>query len=97
MVVIVAGYTLFVMSQHIVTFTFANQRFGEVCFTQHAYYSARTILTRCCTMCHCNEHKIIIFNYNQRSKLGDWSKTQHSTLRQSSSKLQKYPATRSVE
>jgi len=32
-------------------------------------------------MCHCNEHK---FNY-QRLKLGDRSKTQQPTLRQSSS------------
>jgi len=26
--------------------------------TQHAYYSTRTLLTRCCTMRHCNEHKL---------------------------------------
>jgi len=31
MVVIVNGYTLFVTSQYGVIFTFANQRFGEVC------------------------------------------------------------------
>ena len=31
MVVIVAGYTLFVTSQNGVIFTFAKQRFGEVC------------------------------------------------------------------
>jgi len=31
MVVIVTGYTLFVTSQYDVIFTFANQRFGEVC------------------------------------------------------------------
>jgi len=24
---------------------------------QHAYYSTRTLLTGCCTMCYCNEHK----------------------------------------
>jgi len=47
--------------------------------TQHAYYSTRTLLTRCCTICHCNERKY------QRSKLGGRSKTQHSTLRQSRS------------
>jgi len=46
---------------------------------QHAYYATRTLLTRCCTMCHCNEH-----NY-QRSNLGDQNKIEHSTLRQSSS------------
>jgi len=46
--------------------------------TQHAYYSTRTLLTRCCTMCHCNEP-------NQSSKLGDRSKTQHLTLRKCSS------------
>jgi len=34
--------------------------------TQHAYYSTRDLLTRCCTIFHCNEHK--------RSKLGDRSK-----------------------
>jgi len=32
MVVIVTGYTLFVTSQYDVIFTFANQRFGEVCW-----------------------------------------------------------------
>jgi len=31
MVVIVTEYTLFVASQYDVIFTFANQRFGEVC------------------------------------------------------------------
>jgi len=31
MVVIVTGYTLFVTSQYYVIFTFASQRFGEVC------------------------------------------------------------------
>jgi len=31
MVVIVIGYTLCVTSQYDVLFTFANQRFGEVC------------------------------------------------------------------
>jgi len=31
MVVIVNGYALFVTSQYDVTFTFANQRSGEVC------------------------------------------------------------------
>jgi len=30
--VIVTGYTLFVTSQYDVIFTFANQRFGEVCW-----------------------------------------------------------------
>jgi len=24
--------------------------------TQHAYFPTRTLLTRFCTMCHCNEH-----------------------------------------
>jgi len=32
MVVIVAGYTLFVTSRYDVIFTFASQRFGEVCW-----------------------------------------------------------------
>ena len=32
MVVIVTGYTLFVTSQYDVIFTFANQRFGEICW-----------------------------------------------------------------
>jgi len=32
MVAIVIGYTLFVTSQYGVIFTFANQRFGEVCW-----------------------------------------------------------------
>jgi len=32
MVVIVTEYTLFVTSQYDVIFTFANQRFGEVCW-----------------------------------------------------------------
>ena len=32
MVVIVTGYTLCVTSQYFVIFTFANQRFGEVCW-----------------------------------------------------------------
>jgi len=32
MVVIITGYTLFVTSQYDVIFTFANQRFGEVCW-----------------------------------------------------------------
>jgi len=27
-------------------------------YAQHAYYSTRTLLTRCYTMCHCNEHKL---------------------------------------
>jgi len=31
MMAIVTGYTLFVMSQYDVIFTFAKQRFGEVC------------------------------------------------------------------
>jgi len=31
MVVIVTGYALFVTSQYDVIFTFASQRFGEVC------------------------------------------------------------------
>jgi len=31
MVVIVTGYTLFVMKKYDVIFTFAKQRFGEVC------------------------------------------------------------------
>ena len=26
--------------------------------TQHAYYSTRTLFTRCCKICHCNEHKL---------------------------------------
>jgi len=30
MVVIATGYKLFVISQHYVIFTFANQRFGDV-------------------------------------------------------------------
>jgi len=33
---------------------------------QHAYHSTRDLVTRCCTICHCNEHK--------RSKLGHRSK-----------------------
>ena len=42
----------------------------------NAYYSTRTLLTRCCTMYYCNEHKLSALH------LGDRSKTQHSTLRQ---------------
>jgi len=34
--------------------------------TQHVYCSARALVTRCYTICHCNEYK--------RSKLGDQSK-----------------------
>jgi len=26
--------------------------------TQHVYYSTHTLLTRCCTMFHCNQHKL---------------------------------------
>ena len=90
MVVIVTSYTLFVTSQYEVIFTFAKQRFGEVCWhCTHIILPTRTLLTRCCTMCHCNEHKLY-----QRSKLGDRRKAQHSTLKQSSSQLQKYPITR---
>jgi len=37
--------------------------------THHTRHSTRALLTRCCIMCLCNEHKY------QRSKLGDRSKT----------------------
>jgi len=56
MVIIVTGYALFVTSQYAVIFTFQNNVWPSL--TQHAYYSTRTLLTRCCTMCHCNVHKL---------------------------------------
>jgi len=45
-------------------FTIWHPRHIHVCkpkfwwslLTQHVYYSTRTLLTRCCAMCHCNEH-----------------------------------------
>ena len=78
-VVIVTEYTFFVTSQYSNIFTFPSQHLARCVDTTYAYYATRTLLTRCCTMCHCNEH-----NY-QRSNLGDQNKIEHSTLRQSSS------------
>jgi len=48
--VIVPRCTLFVTSQYIT--------FWRNLLTQHARYSTRTLLTTCCTMCHCNQHII---------------------------------------
>jgi len=50
MVVIVTLYALFVTSQYDVIYTFANQRFGEVCWhsMQHAYYSTPVFFKRGC-------------------------------------------------
>jgi len=60
MVVIVAGYTLSVTPQYDVIFTFANRSFGEGCsYNMHIILHALScLLTRCCTVCHCNEHKL---------------------------------------
>jgi len=79
MVATVAGYTLFATSQYYVIFTFANQRFGEVCWRNiHIILHALSILVivQCVTA--------INTNY-QSSKLGYRSIAQRSTLRQSSS------------
>jgi len=70
MVVIVTGYTLFVTSQYNDIFTFAKQHFDEVCW--HNMYITLHALS-------------FVMNINYpRSMLGYRSKTQHSTLRQSS-------------
>jgi len=80
MVVIVAGHTLFVASQRDVIFTFANQRFGEAYF-----HNMRIILHALPFLVVVQCVTVMNINFYQRSKLGDWSKTQHSTLGQSSS------------
>ena len=36
-----------------------NPTFWPTLLTKHAYYFALTLLTHCCTMCHCNEHKLL--------------------------------------
>jgi len=83
--VIVTGKSLFVTPQYDVIFTFANQRFGE--HIMHIILHALSILVVA--------QSITVMNVTyQRSKLGNRSKTQHSKLSQSSSQLQKYPATR---
>jgi len=59
-----------------------NQRFGEVCWHNNAYFSTRAPLISC----------VIALNVNyQRSKLG-YRRKINSTLRHSSSQLQKYQA-----
>jgi len=66
----VSGYTLFVTSQYHLMFNVCKPTFWRSLLTQHADYSTWTLLNRCCTMCHCNEHKLY-----QGSKLGDQSNT----------------------
>jgi len=62
-----------------VIFTFANQRFGKVCWhNMHIILHALSLLFVQCII-------VININYNQRSKLGDRNKTQHSMLQQSGS------------
>ena len=73
MMVIVAGYTLFVTSQYDIIFTFANQRSGEVYWhIMHIILHTLSFLVvvQCVT--------VMNINYYQRSNLGDRSKTQHS-------------------
>jgi len=78
MTVIVTGYTLFVMSQYNAIFTFANQRFAEVCW--HILHIILHALSSLVVQC------VTVMNISyQRSKLGDRSKTQHSSQRQISS------------
>jgi len=53
MVGIVTGYTLFVTSQHDVILTFANQRYGEVCWhNMHIILNALSLLVvvQCVTL-----------------------------------------------
>jgi len=38
-------------------FGLENEARLQLWLTQHAYCSTRTLLTRCCTMWHCNENK----------------------------------------
>jgi len=65
------------MSQYDVMFTFANQHYDEVCWhNMHIILQALSLLVVQC---------VTVMNINQRSKLGDRSKTQPSTLRQRSS------------
>jgi len=80
MVVIVIGCTLFVMSQCDVIFTFAI----TCIFILHAL--SLFVVLQCVT--------VMNINYYQRSKLRGWSKTQHPTLTQCTSCLQKYSETR---
>ena len=70
MVVIVTGYTLVVTSQYDVIFTFANQRFGEVCWCNlHIILHVLSLLVvvQCVT---------VMYTTYQRSKF----KTQDSTV-----------------
>ena len=82
MVVICIWCALFVTSQFDVISMFPNQRFSEVCWHNNAYISTSTPLILC----------VIALNTNyQRSKLVCRRKM-NSTLRHSSSYLQKYQA-----
>jgi len=67
MVVILIGYTLFMTSQYYVIFTFANERYGEVCsHSMHIILHALSLLVvQCVTVMN------IIY---QRSNLGDTEK-----------------------
>ena len=82
------GCALFVTSQYDVILTSFNKQFGEVRWhNMHIILHALSLLVvkQCVTTLH--------INY-QRSKLDDRSKTQHSTLRQSSAQLLKYQVAR---
>jgi len=75
MVVICIWCSLFVTSQFDVISMFPNQRFGEVCWRNNAYFYTSTPLISC----------VIALNINyQRFKLGNWRKIS-STLRHTSS------------
>ena len=56
-----------------------------------SYYSTRTLLTRCCTMCHCNEHKLLSALQVKRPEKNTAT---NATTEQFIQQLQKYPATR---
>jgi len=72
MLVINCGYTMLVTSKYDVVFTFANQRFGEVCWhNMHSIlHSPYSFVVQCVT--------VLNINY-QRFTSGDRSETQHST------------------
>jgi len=75
MVLIFTGYTLFVMFQYDVTFTFPNQRFGEVC-CGHMHIILHPLSLLVVLQC------VPVMNISALH-VRSQSKTQHSTLRQS--------------
>ena len=66
-------------------------------FIQHAYFSTRTLLTRCCTMCHCNEYQLSVLQVRRRNQNTFNAKTeQFITAKISGNALKQGSRTQSV-